>query len=416
MASLEQLVIIGAGHAAGRAAEHLALQGYPAKIIVLGEESHPSYERPALSKALLAGNATVESTYVRPADFYAQHGIEVRTANVVREIDRGAQRVVLASGPSIPYDRLLIATGARPRRLNLHGATGERVRYLRTIDDSIALRGLLKPQARVVVIGAGLIGLEVAATARTLGAHVVVLEAATHAASRVLPLAVARRLAKLHETQGNQLRFEASLSSITEMGSHARVELADRSLFEADVIVVGIGCEPNVELASNAGLRCQDGILTDAFGRSSDEHIFAAGDVCRFMHPAFQRPIRLESWHNAQNQAIAVAKIIAGGAEPYMAQPWMWTDQFSLNLQVSGAPSSWNNLVWRGNPEGERFIAFTLQSGRVAGCIGWNAGREMREARALVESSAQAAPTDLADGSRPLRDLLGGATGAFEAR
>ena len=130
MASLEQLVIIGAGHAAGRAAEHLALHGYPARIIVLGEESHPSYERPALSKALLAGNVTVESTYVRPADFYAQHGIEVRTASVVREIDRSAQRVVLETGPPIPYDRLLIATGARPRRLSLHGATSERVRYL----------------------------------------------------------------------------------------------------------------------------------------------------------------------------------------------------------------------------------------------------------------------------------------------
>lgn len=400
------IVIVGAGQAGGRAAEALRMAGYDGPLVLLGEESWPPYERPPLSKDLLAGKIGPESTWIRPSrDWYAEQGIDLRLGCRVEAIDRSGRRVLLAGGGDLPYDRLLLATGARPRPLPCAGGHAAGVHYIRGIEDSLGLRASLRPGSRLLVVGAGFIGLEVAAVARAMGCAVTVIEAASHPLGRVAPREIGAFFADLHVRNGVDLRLGTVLREITQEDGRPVAHIGDGEAIRPDAILVAVGAQPNMELARDAGLRVDDGILTDEYGRTDDPFIFAAGDATRHYNPLLGRHLRLETWQNAQNQAIAVAKVMAGGTEPHAEVPWFWTDQYDVNFQSAGAPLDWQELVWRGDPAEGRFTVFYLLEGRVVGAATANKARDMRFCRQLV---AEARPVDagaLADAGVPLKNL-----------
>jgi len=403
--SERHIVIAGAGHAGGRAAEALRAVGHKGKITLLGKERHPPYERPPLSKELLAGTGTVEKTYLRPLAWYAEAGIDLRLGVEVREIDPRAQRVRLGDASELPYDAVMLTTGARPRILPVAGGEGPRVFYLRDIEDCLGLRERLVPDARLAVVGAGFIGLEIAATARKRGAAVTVLELAPQVLARVAPPQIAAYVADLHQRHGVEIRTGAIVTGIEDTGSGVVVRTASGEGIAADIAAVGIGVQPNVELAASAGITIDDGIKVDEFGRSSDAAIYAAGDATRHFNPLCKRWIRLEAWQNAQNQAIAVAKVMAGGSEPFAEVPWFWTDQFDMNLQTAGPPGPWDKLVWRGEPAERSFTVFHLFEGRPVAATTVNNVRDMRFARMIVGRGQPVDPAALADKSVKLQDL-----------
>ena len=399
------ILILGAGHAGGVAASALRQAGFAGKLTLLGSESHPPYERPPLSKEVLAGITAVDKTYLRPLAFYAESQIELRLGETAIEIDRKAQRVTLASGESIPYDALLLTLGARARRLPIQGGDHAKVFYLRDIADSLALRARLEPGKRIAIIGAGFIGLEAAAVARKRGLAVTILEVQSEPVQRVAAPEIGHFLAELHRGNGAELRTNTGAKAIEEIGDGLRIALSSGESLEADIALIGIGAQPNTELAANAGLAVEDGVVVDEFGRSSDPAIFAAGDVTKHWNPLLKRRIRLEAWQNAQNQAIAVAKAMAGGNAPFAEIPWFWTDQYDVNLQLAGAPESWDSLVWRGDPKEKAFTLFYLKDGIPVACNTVNNGREMRFARELIAKGREVDRGRLADRHVKLQDL-----------
>lgn len=399
------IVIIGAGHSGGRAAEGLRRAGHRGPIVLIGSEIHPPYERPPLSKDLLSGKTPVEKTYLLPLKYYAEAEITLEVGATATAIDARAQRVDLADGRNIPYDALMLTTGARARRLSLPGGAGKRVLYLRDIEDALALRAQIKPGLRLAVIGAGFIGLEVAATARRAGAEVTVVEYANHPLARVAPQEIGEFVAGLHRRNGVVLQTGTAVTGMEDTGHSILLRTKAGETFEADLVVVGIGAVPNLELAVAAGLKVDDGILVDEYGRTSDSNIFAAGDVTRHFNPLIGRTIRLESWQNAQNQATAVAKIMSGGNERFSEVPWFWTDQFDMNLQMAGAPNGWDQLVWRGAPDDSSFTLFHLAQGKPVAATTVNNARDMRFARMLIARGQPADPATLADKANKLQDL-----------
>jgi 3-phenylpropionate/trans-cinnamate dioxygenase ferredoxin reductase subunit len=399
------IVILGAGHAGGRAAEALRGAGFTGKVTLVGGESHPPYERPPLSKELLAGTCAVERTYLKPRAFYDAADIALHLGTPSVEIERTTQRIRLADGAALPYDSLLLTLGARARRLSLPGGSGPGVHYLRDIDDCLALRDVIAAGRRLIVIGAGFIGLEAAAVARLRGCAVTVLEAAATPLARVAPPALGAFFAALHRRHGVDLRTDVAVAAIEARGDESDVALASGEKLTADAVLIGIGAIPNSELAAAAGLAVEDGILVDAHGRSSDRSIFAAGDVTRHFNPLLGRRIRLEAWQNAQNQAIAVAKVMAGGAEPYAELPWFWSDQYDVNLQTAGAPERWDEVVWRGCVDDGRFTLFYLDRGIPVGGATVNNARDMRFVKLLAIQGRPVDSARLADPAVKLADL-----------
>ncbi|MFO1056033.1 MAG: NAD(P)/FAD-dependent oxidoreductase [Dongiaceae bacterium] len=307
MAAAAQHVVVGAGQAGARAVEAMRAAGFDGRILLIGEEPHLPYERPPLSKQLLLGAAGPDAGRIHPAAFYDERGIALRLGTGVGAIEPAAGRIHLDDGSTVPYDNLLLATGARPRRLSLPGADLPGIHVLRTVEDALAIAAGLRGGARLVVIGGGYIGLEVAAAARQSGAAVVLLEAQPALLGRALPAAIAAEFAALHRAQGVALRLGCGVAGFAGTGRVEAVIAADGERIPADLVVVGIGIVPNVELAAAAGLAVEDGILIDPLGRSSAPGIWAAGDVARGEHALLGRRVRMESWQNAQNQAIAVA-------------------------------------------------------------------------------------------------------------
>ena len=399
------IVIVGAGHAGGRAAEALRSAGHQGAITLLGSENHPPYERPPLSKELLAGTIAVEKTYLRPREWYSEAGIDLRLGATAVAIDAAAQRVTLADGSMVPYDALLLTTGARARRLRIPGGDGPRIYYLRDIADTLALRALLVPDIRVAVIGAGFIGLEIAATAAKRGAAVTVIELAPHVLARVAPPEIGAYVADLHRRNGVTIRTGVAVNAIEPAGDAVALVTQDGERIIADLVAIGVGAQPNTELAAAAGLVVEDGVRVDEFGRSSDPNIYAAGDVTRHFNPLVGRAIRLEAWQNAQNQAIAVAKVMAGGGQAFAEVPWFWTDQFDMNLQMAGAPENWDRLVWRGDPAERAFTVFHLADGIPVAVTTVNTARDMRFARMIVQRGLAVDPAALANKAVKLQDL-----------
>jgi 3-phenylpropionate/trans-cinnamate dioxygenase ferredoxin reductase subunit len=396
------VVIVGAGQAGGWVALTIRQHQPGRPVILIGDEDHPPYERPPLSKDVLAGKATPESTYLKPLEHYADAGIELRLQTHVVSIDPEEKQVVLASGETVPYERLVIATGMRPRRLNLPGADHPRVRTLRSMADLAPIRASLVAGSRVVCIGAGFIGLEIAAVAAGNGCDVTVLEAAPFALGRVVSPEVSGAIVRRHEARGVKFRFNAAVEALEDDGGAVSIRLAGGEAIGADLVIVGIGGVPNTELAEQAGLTCENGICVDACGHTSDPSIYAAGDVCRQYSVALGRSIRLESWQNAQNQAIAIGKDIAGVPEPYADLPWFWTDQYEDNFQIIGAPERWDRVIWRGAPDTDKFTAIYLDGDRIVAGNTLNNARDIRPLRQMIADRVPVDPQLLADDDMPL--------------
>jgi NADPH-dependent 2,4-dienoyl-CoA reductase/sulfur reductase-like enzyme len=399
-------VIVGASLAGAKAAETLRDEGFDGEIVLLGSEPERPYERPPLSKGYLLGNDERDSIYVHPADWYAQHGVDLRPGVTVTAIDRAAATVT-ASGPagtqSLPYDKLLLATGASPRRLSFPGADSDEVLYLRTVADSDRLRSAFSPGTRVVIAGAGWIGLETAAAARAAGCPVTVLEPQQGALHDQLGPELGAVFAGLHQAHGVEFRF----------GEHAAefrpglVITSGGADLGADVLVVGIGAAPNDALAADAGLEVSNGVLTDAALRTSDLNIFAAGDVANSFHPLLGRRVRVEHWANALNGGPAAARSMLGQPVVYDPVPYFYSDQYDLGMECAGLPSpgSYDQVVYRGDPKTLEFIAFWLHHGAVIAGMNVNVWDVTDDIQSLIRSARPVDPSRLTNPDIPLNDL-----------
>jgi 3-phenylpropionate/trans-cinnamate dioxygenase ferredoxin reductase component len=402
----ERNVIIGGGQAGGRAARAMRRAGFGGDILLIGAEPHLPYERPPLSKEfLLSGAAAKVSLVFDEATRQAQNfGVRLGVAAVA--LDRRNQRITLADGSSEAYDRLLLATGSRLRRLALDGADRPNLHYLRTLEDSLAIEPYLRPGASILVIGGGFIGLEVAAVAAHRGARVVVAEAAARLLPRLGCAIVGDFLVEHHRAHGIDLRLGVRPLEFASGAQVETVRLSDGERLAVDLVVVGIGIAPETGLAEAAGLACDDGIITDERCATSDPAIFAAGDATRHFNPLLGRRVRLESWHNAQSQAEAAGRVMAGQSAIYAEVPWIWSDQHRLNIQVAGAPAAVSETVLRGDIAAGDFAVFQFEGDRLAGGITVDRGREMPLIRRMLAAKRSFDRALLADPNVKLRDLL----------
>lgn len=405
MSKSETYVVVGAGHAGGRAVEAMRGAGFSGKIILIGDEPHLPYERPPLSKELLQGRPEAH-TPVRDDGFYPENDIDCRLGRRATALDPNGKTVTLDDGSSVSYDKLLLTTGGAVRRLPLPGADLANIHYLRTLDDSRAIQSGLAKGKHVVVVGGGFIGLEVAASARQQECAVTVLEMADRLMGRAVLPEVSNAFLSLHTDQGVDIRLNTGIASFEGDGAVDHAVTADGERIPADLVVVGVGIIPETALAKEAGLTVDNGIVVDEFGRTSAPDVYAAGDVTNHLNPMYGRHIRLESWQNAQNQAIAAAKSMCGDGQAYSEVPWMWSDQFDANLQVAGLPDSWDRVVFRGDPGSADFIAFQMTGDRLVGAMSINRPRDMRVARRLIGGDKPLDDAALADENVSMRDLM----------
>ncbi len=401
---MNRIVIIGAGQAGGWVAKTLRAEGFTGEIALIGDEPHPPHERPPLSKSVLMGEQPASSCHLFPEDFVATERIDHHQGVSAVRIDRAARTVECGNGATLAYDKLVLATGARVRKLTLPGA--EHALYLRSIADSADLKDRFSRAQHVTIVGAGWIGLEVAAAARKLGLAATVLEALPRVCARSVPAEVSDLLAGLHREHGVDLRLECGISGIASDGSRLSVQPATGAAFATDVVVAGIGVLPNVELAQAAGLAIDNGIVVDEHGRTSDPSISAAGDVTLHPNRLLGRTLRLESWANAQNQAIVVAKALMDKSEGYAELPWFWSDQYDVNLQILGQPQRWTQPVVRGDLATRRASLFYLSEGKIEAVIAINAARDLSIARRLIQRGISVSAERLADPATKLDALL----------
>ncbi|EAP98966.1 putative ferredoxin reductase [Janibacter sp. HTCC2649] len=362
------VVIVGGGLAGATAAESLRERGFEGEIVVFGAESHLPYERPPLSKAVLLGDKSSDDAFVHDEAWWREHDIDVRTGSEVQSIDLAGRRVVTTRGEQ-PYEWLVLATGSEPRHLRLADESGKPVHYLRTVEDSLALKDALTEGARVAIVGGGWIGLEVAAAARKVGASVTVHEGADLPLFAVLGPEVAQHFADLHRDHGVDLRLGTPVTS--------------EDLSDADLVVVGIGAAPRTGLAEAAGLEVDDGVLVDELLRTSDEHVLAIGDIASQLHPVLGRRVRVEHWDNAIGQGKAAAATITGSAEPYATLPYFFTDQYDLGMEYFGnvGPDGYDRVQTRGDFSGP-FRAWWIRDGVVVAAMqanDWDASDATRE-------------------------------------
>ncbi len=361
-----RIAIVGGGVAAATAAEELRARGHEGEIDLFGAEPHTPYNRPPLSKGLLLGTEEPDSIFVHDAQWYADQSVSLHLGEAVTGLDLDRRQVLV--GPAAhPYDRLLLATGSRPRRLDAADQSGRGVAYLRTVEDSLALREAFGPDQHIVFVGAGWIGLEVASAARTAGSRVTVIEALELPLVRVLGPEIATAFAALHRTHGVDLRLRAGIESFTRTDAgQTVVRLDDGSHFTADLVVVGIGVAPNDGLAVEAGLAVDNGILVNEHLMTSDPHVFAVGDIANQQHPALGHRIRVEHWDTAIEQAKVAARNMLGADEDYARLPYFFTDQYDLGMEYVGSlgPHGYDDVVLRGDLAGQ-FTAFWMRDGRV---------------------------------------------------
>lgn len=406
---MTHIVIVGAGECGARAAFALREKGFDGDVTLIGAEPHHPYERPPLSKDGLAGAEPPK--YVAAPERYEEVGITVLTGAMAEAIDRGRKTVHLSGGRSIGYDRLLLASGARPRAFPGVSEGAARIRTLRTHADALAIRAALAPGRRLAVVGGGFIGLELAATARKLGAEVVVVEGLPRVLSRAVPEEIAAIVAERHRAAGVEIVCGARIAAIEDGGDAARVVFADGGSLAADLVVVGIGAVPNTDLAEAAGLTIDNGIAVDETLRTSDPDILAAGDCCSFPLSHYGgRRVRLEAWRNAQDQGTLAAANLMGGAERIASVPWFWSDQYELTLQIAGLADGAAATVRRAMDDGA-FILFHLDGdGRLIAASGIGPGnavaRDIRLAEMLIAAGSRPDPAALASPETKLKKLL----------
>lgn len=391
-----RVVIVGAGHAGGSVAGFLRQYGFEGSITLVGDEPIPPYQRPPLSKAWLKGEADADSLQLKDPAWWADNGIDLRLYTAVTAIDRAARTVTLGD-ETLPYDALVIATGARARALPVPGADLDGVLALRTAADAEALKARLGPGRRLVVIGGGYVGLEAAASAMALGGSAVVLERETRVLARVASETLSAFYEAAHAARGVEIVTGASIVAIEGEGRAEAVRLADGRLYACDAVLVGVGALPNVELAEASGLACSDGVIVDAVTRTADPAVWAVGDVTRRPSTLFGGDKRFESVPNALEQAKQAASAIAGRDQPPAEVPWFWSDQFDLKLQMAGLAVDADQQIVRGVPASESFAVFHLK-GDVIRCVeAVNAPQEFMGGRLLIAKQAPVDPEKLAD-------------------
>ncbi|MFG3235358.1 NAD(P)/FAD-dependent oxidoreductase [Streptomyces antibioticus] len=408
---MENFVIIGGGLAAGKAAEALRKHGHSGPLTIIGDESERPYIRPPLSKGYLLGKENRDAIFVHPSDWYRENNVELRLGTHARSVDPRARSVELHDGTHVPYAKLLLATGASPRRLTIPGSELDGVLYLRRVGDSERLKSAFQAGAKVVVVGAGWIGLETAAAARIAGAEVTVLEHADLPLLKVLGREAAEVFAALHTDHGVNLLPNVELDSITgNQGRVSGVRLADGRHLAADTVVVGIGITPNVRLADEAGLKVHNGIVTDEHLQTSVAHIYAAGDVANAYHPLYGRHLRVEHWFNALHQPEIAALSMLGGNASYVRQPYFYTDQYDLAMEYTGytEPGGYDRVVFRGDPSKRQFVAFWMAGRRVLAGMSVNVRGAVDPIRSLISSGSDIDDTLLADPDIPLDQLAPG--------
>ncbi|AOJ77741.1 anthranilate 1,2-dioxygenase system ferredoxin--NAD(+) reductase [Burkholderia ubonensis] len=405
--SADPVVIVGAGHAARRTAEALRARDPDVRIVMIGAERELPYDRPALSKDALLSDGGEARAFVRDAAWYDAQRIALRLGTRVDAIERDAQRVRLDDGATLPYRRLVLATGSRVRRFGGPVDAGVPLHYVRTVADARALRAALAPGKHVAVLGGGFIGLEVAAAARQLGCAVTVIDPAARLLQRALPDVVGAYAHRLHDERGVGFQMATLPRAIRAAAGGGAIVETDRGDVHADVVVVGIGVLPNVELAQAAGLDVDNGVRVDAGCRTSDPEIFAAGEVTMHFNPLLGRHVRIESWQVAENQPAVAAANALGADEAYAELPWLWSDQYDCNLQMLGLFGGERTTVVRGDPSKGAFSVFGLgDDGRLVAAAAVNLGRDIGAARRLIAAGAMPDPQQLADPTVGLKTFL----------
>jgi len=408
-----RIIVIGGGQCGGRAISSLREFLPQAEIELVSSEPELPYERPPLSKGFLRGDATEAEMRLHDLDWYKAKNVGLNLGVTAVAVDRRNRTVTLDDGRRFPWDRLLIATGTRARRLTVPGASLPGVHVLRDLADAKGLRHGLEAGDRLVVIGGGYLGLEVAAAARSIGLSVSVVEKDTRLMARALPPPVSEWVLAKHRAKGVDLMLGTGVRAITGRDRAEGVELDDGTEITAGIVLVAVGAEPNDDIARSCGLECDDGILVDAHCRTSDSAIFAAGDVARYLDHRLSRRVRLESWRNADLQAEIAAANMAGERRTLSERPWFWTDQYEFNIQICGLPETFERLVVRGDPADDDFTLLALdEAGRVAGAVTVNRPRDAAIARRLVDGAFKLPDARLGDESEPLKKLLSEARAA----
>lgn len=402
----ERVVIAGAGHAAGQVVTSLRQHKFDGQIVLVGEEPYLPYQRPPLSKKFLAGEMPAERLYVKPASFYEDANVELHLDTQITAIDRDAKRLETDGGEPLAYDRLVLALGARVRRLHIEGTALNGVHYLRSIGDVEGIRASLEAGHRLVVIGAGYIGLEVAAVARQAGLEVTVIEMADRVMSRVVSPEISDFYQIEHTEQGVRFRLSTGVDALTGKKRIKSVMTSEGEDIPADLVVIGIGIVPNTQLASEAGLPVDNGIVVDDHCCTDDPDIFAVGDCTVHPNAIYGRQLRLESVHNALEQAKTAAANICGMDSAYSQVPWFWSDQYDLKLQIAGLSEGYDDVAIRGNPAERSFSCLYLRNGRLIACDAINAPRDFVQSKQLIADQALIAVEKLANPDVALKDML----------
>jgi len=398
-------VIIGGSLAGATAAITLREEGADGSITLIGAEHQPPYERPLLSKGYLRSDVPFDKALVRPAAFYAEHGIESLVGVRAARIDSSARLVELEDGRRVPFDALLIATGGRNRRISIPGNELQGIHSLRTVDDADRIKAEISPGRRVVVVGMGFIGSEVAASLRQKGLDVVAIEPAKTPLFRVLGEAVGQTIADLHRAHGVRTVFEDTVAGFEGTQRVERVVTKGGLRLECDFVVAGIGIEPAVDFLDGSGVHVDNGVVVDQYCQTNVPGIYAAGDVANHYHPVFDRQIRVEHWHNAVKQGAAAARNMLGRAVPYDEVHWFWSDQYEANLQYAGFHTKWDQLVVRGRLDSGSFLALYINGGRVDAVVGLNRAKDVRRAIPLIKARGLLDLDQLQDESIDLRSI-----------
>jgi len=405
MSRQQTYVIVGAGLAGAKAAEALRGRGFDGRIVLVGEEPARPYERPPLSKGYLTGEADTASLFTHAETFYPEQTIDLRVSTTVTAIDPADHTVTLGSGELVHYDKALLTTGSAPRRLGGPGADLPGVHHLRTVADADALKAAAAQAHAAVVIGAGWIGSEVTASLRQGGLPVTLIEPAAVPLERVLGTEVGAIYRDLHAGHGVDLRMGDGVASLHGDGHVAQVRTTSGARIDADLVVVGIGAQPRIGLAAEAGLKTGDGVSTDEFLRTSHPDVYAAGDIAAAWHPLYGTHVRVEHWANAADQGAAAGAIMLGADEPYTRIPYFFSDQYDLSMEYRGYCPDWDQVVLRGRPADGAFLAFWLRDGAIRAALNandWDAGEHLHR---LVQARARIAADQLADPGVALDDL-----------
>ncbi len=404
MPSPRTIAIVGASLAGGTAAATLRDEGFDGKVVLIGAEPELPYERPPLSKDFLRGERELESFLVRKPEVWDEIDIEVRLGTSVASIDPAAREVVLADGERIPYDAVLVTTGGRPRRAPIPGIELAGIHDLRSLGDAERIRASASSAARAVVVGMGFIGSETAASLRGLGLDVVAVEPFAAPLERVLGAEVGGVIADLHREHGVDLRLGESVAAFEGSGRAERVVASSGEKIDCDLVIMGIGIEPAVDVVAGSGVAVENGILVDELCRTNVDGIYAAGDVANHLHPLFGR-IRVEHWLNAIEHGAAAARSMIGKGAPYDELHWFWSDQYDTNVQYAGHHTTWDELVVRGSLAERKFVAFYVEENAVRAVVAVNSGRDVRRAFGLIRSRTSVDPAALRDPGVDLRTL-----------